>query len=62
MTAKQLEDVFDGCALLEYCGRLYETMGDRDEHGRYGFADMNDGHPLYLKWETLLSNSCDVQY
>lgn len=62
MTAKQLEDVLDGCAYLEYVGRLYETMGTKDQDGRFEFADLNDGSPLALKWETLLSSSCDVQY
>lgn len=62
MRAKDLEEVFDGCAYLEYCGRLYETMGTKDSEGRFEFADVNDGSPLRLKWETLLSNRCDVQY
>lgn len=62
MKVKELEDVFDGCAYLEYCGRLYETLGTKDSEGRFEFSDLNDGSPLRLKLETLLSDSCDVQY
>lgn len=62
MCIADLENVFDGCAWLEYCGRLYETMGTKDKDGRHEFSDLNDGSCLALKFEVLLSDACDVHY
>lgn len=62
MTVKELEDVFDGCALMEYMGELYVTTGMKDVEGRYVFEAVNAGEQARLNWETLLSKSCKVQY
>lgn len=61
VSIKQMEDVFDGCAYLVYCGTLYETLGVKKGE-RFGFSCISDGSVIWLLWETLMSKECEVEY
>ena len=51
MSDKEVTRVLDGYAWIEYCGHLYEFIGDQD--GRHLFSDVNDGYPLFVSDKAL---------
>ena len=51
MTGREIEEILDGCALIEYCGNLYEYIGDQD--GKHVFSDMRDGEPIFISDKAL---------
>ena len=55
MNCEQIELILDGCALIEYCGNLYEYIGDQD--GKHVFSDINDGEPIFVSDKALRNSS-----
>lgn len=53
ITAKQVDELIDGCALLEYLGNLYEYIGT--ENGKFIFQNINNDHFIKRDKENLLT-------
>lgn len=60
MRMNEVEDLFDGCALLEYGGNLYEFAGF--ENGKYIFQNVNDDSHIRCTYESLSSREYEIQY
>ena len=57
----EVEDLLDGCALLEYSGNLYELAGF--ENGKYIFQNVNDDSHIRCTYESLwASREYEIQY
>ena len=54
-----VEDLLDGCALLEHCGNLYEYAGF--ENGKYIFQNVNDDSYIRCTYESLLSREYEIK-
>jgi len=71
MKTAELESIIDGKAYLEYCGRLFEyshteqivnvDTGEVVEQREY-FLDVNDGHDIDFREETILNCPNHFQY
>ena len=53
ITAKQVDELIDGCALLECLGNLYEYIGM--ENGRYIFQSTSNDRHIKTSFESLLT-------
>ena len=53
ITAKQIDELTDGCALLECLGNLYEYIGM--ENGRYVFQSTSSDRYIKTGYENLLT-------
>lgn len=53
ITAKHVEELMDGCALLECLGNLYEYIGDED--GKHIFQSVNNDSYIKTSHENLLT-------
>lgn len=51
----EIGDVLDGCAFIEYCGNLYEYIGNNDD-GWIILSDVNNGDDIQIGYERLLRN------
>ena len=51
MNCKEMTKVLDGEAWIEYCGNLFEYIGDQD--GKHLFSNVNDGDPLLISASAL---------
>lgn len=61
MKEKQINDVLDGCALLEYLGDLYEYVGSAN--GKHTFQCVTDDSHVILSYQELLTSPyVSVQY
>ena len=62
MREEKINDVLDGCALLEYLGDLYEYAGSSN-NGKHIFQCISDDSHVILSYRALLTSpDVDVQY
>lgn len=62
MREEKINDVLDGCALLEYLGDLYEYTGSSN-NGKHIFQCVSDdSHVIFSYQELLTSPYIHVQY
>jgi hypothetical protein len=62
MTRQQIEDLFDGIALLECSGVLYEYIGT-DENGLHLFRSVNNGYCIKSSYKNLfVMPEYDIKY
>ena len=59
MTDKEVTQVLDGEAWIEYNGNLYEYIGEQD--GKHLFSDVNNGYPLPVS-DKALRHSTEIYY
>lgn len=59
MNCKEIEKVLDGEAWIEYCGNLFEYIGEQD--GKHLFSNVNDGWPLLVSSKAL-RNSTEIYF
>lgn len=55
MSKSQIEDLLDGCGLLERFGNLYEYCGSKD--GKLLFQNVSDDSHIEVTYESLLGTS-----
>lgn len=61
MVGKQVHDLLDGCALLEYIGNLYEFCGTYQ--GMFLFQSVNDDQSIMVSYNNLVNrDDFYVQY
>lgn len=53
MRIEWAEDILDGCAFLEYDGKLYEYVGS--ENGECIFEEIRDGSKIKCTYTDLIS-------
>lgn len=57
----QINELLDGCALLECLGNLYEFIGS--ENGKYIFQNVNNDSYIKCSYKSLLTMpEYDIQY
>lgn len=61
LSEKQIQEIMDGKAYLEYLGNLFEYVDKYYEN--LAFAALNDGRHFEMPYERMLrSTDCDIQY
>ena len=53
MRAQEIEDIIDGCALLDWYGNLYTVSGKKGD--QIIFKSTDDSHYLKVEYEALLT-------
>ena len=62
MSGKKINEIMEGCALLECCGNLYEYIGN-NRRNKMLFQNVNDDSYLRLSYEELRTDQCyDICY